>query len=105
MEERVGVGDGLLLIVHSSVGTIVLLEAVSLRPVLDQSRLVAGQGQLVHLGVGRITNAGGQTGEQREDREHAAINCLIKQHKRPTVIVSTLQAGLQVSIGENSRGT
>lgn len=97
MEERIGVGDSLLLIVHSSVGTTALLEAVSLRPVLDQSRLVAGQGQLVHLGVGGITNAGGQTGEEREDREHAAINCLSKQHKRQSVILSSLQAGLQVS--------
>lgn len=105
VEERVRVGDGLLLIVHSSAGTAALLEAVSLRPVLDQSRLVAGQGQLVHLGVGGITNAGGQTGEQREDREHDAINCLIKQHKRQSVILSPLQAGLQVSRGDKYKDT
>lgn len=65
MEKRVGVGDTVLLIVHSSVETAALLVAVSLRPVLNQSWLVTGQSQLVHLGIGWITNTDGQTKGKR----------------------------------------
>lgn len=57
VEERVGVGDTIFLIVHSSVRTTALLKAVGLRPVVDKSRLVTGQSKFVHLGVGGITNA------------------------------------------------
>lgn len=71
VEERVGVGDSILFIVHSPVETAALLKRVCLRPVLDKSRLIAGQSQLVHLSVGRITNADGQT--------NCAVKCLLKQ--------------------------
>lgn len=60
VEEGVGVRDSILLVVHSPVHS-PLLKAVSLRPVLDQGRLITGEGQLVHLGVGRVTDTEGQT--------------------------------------------
>lgn len=73
MEERVGVGDTILLIVHGSVQTTALLEVVSLRPVLDKSRLVTGQSKLVHLGVGRITNADGQPGKRQKIKNRVLL--------------------------------
>lgn len=87
VKERVGVGDAILLIVHSSVGTTTLLKAVRLRPILDQSRLVTGQSQLVHLGVGRIANTDGQTEEKREHRTWC--NQTTTQRDRQTVISGT----------------
>lgn len=78
VEERVGVGDTILLVVHSSVETTAFLKAVSLRPILDKSWLITGQSQLVHLGVGRITNTDGRTWEKREHREQQHERCHFK---------------------------
>lgn len=61
MEEGVGVGDAVLLVVYGSVEAAALLEAVALRPVFDQRRLVGGQRQLVDLGGGRVADAAEQT--------------------------------------------
>ena len=60
VEEGVGVGDAVLLVVRGAglpVAAAALLEAVSVGPVLHQSRLVAGQSQLVHLRGGRVPDA------------------------------------------------
>lgn len=65
MEERVGVGDSVLLVVHSSVWTAVLVKVVHCRSVLNQSGLVTGQSQFVHLSVGGVTDANRQTGEKQ----------------------------------------
>lgn len=61
MEERVRVCNTISLVVHSSVGAAALLEAVALRPFFNQSRLIAGQSQLVDLGIGGVPDAGEQT--------------------------------------------
>lgn len=66
MEERVGIGDTIPLIVHSSVKSTALLKAVRLRPVLDKSGLVTRQSQLVHLGIRGIANADRQEEEKTE---------------------------------------
>lgn len=60
MEEGIGVGDAVLLVVSGAGLAIAaaLLEAVGVGPVLHQGRLVASQRQLVHLGVGGVADAG-----------------------------------------------
>lgn len=65
MEEGVGVGDAVPLVVHHPVGTAAVLD-VRLGPVINERRLVAGQSQLVHLGVGGVTDADGQRRAGRE---------------------------------------
>lgn len=72
MEEGVGVGDAVPLVVQHSVGSAALV-CVRLRSVLNQRRLVAAQGQFVHLGVCGVTDAnrqrgGGKGAGQRQSR-------------------------------------
>lgn len=58
VEEGVAVGDPVLLVVHGAIQVISFLEVVWVTgAILDQSRLVAGQGQLVNLGVGGVSDA------------------------------------------------
>ncbi len=57
VEERVAVGDSILLIVNGTVGAITHFKVLWSGTILDQSRLVAGEGQFVHLGVARVANA------------------------------------------------
>lgn len=61
MEEGIGVGDAVPLVVHHSVGSAALLR-VRLHAVLNQRRLVAAQSQFVHLGVCGVTDANRQCG-------------------------------------------
>lgn len=56
MEEGVGVGDAVPLVVQHSAGSASLL-SVHLGPVLNQRRLVAAQSQFVHLGVCGVADA------------------------------------------------
>lgn len=56
MEERVAVGDSILLVVNSAVGAVTHFEVLRSRAVLDQSRLIAGESQLVHLRVAGVTD-------------------------------------------------
>lgn len=86
MEERVGVGDSILLIVHSPVETAALLKSVCLRPVLNKSRLIAGQSQLVHLRVGRIPNADGRTAERGEQSVLLSVCSNNNYDTRETII-------------------
>lgn len=57
VEERVAVGDSILLIVNGMVGAITHFKVLWSGTILDQSRLVAGEGQFVHLGVARVADA------------------------------------------------
>lgn len=57
VEERVAVGDSILLIVNGTVAAITLFKAFWSGSVLDQSRLVAGKGQFVHLSVAGVADA------------------------------------------------
>lgn len=76
MEEGVGVGDAVSLVVHGSASAAAasLLKAVGRRPLLDQGGLIAGQGEFVHLRVGRVANADGETGERTLRRLAALSN-------------------------------
>lgn len=56
VEERIGIGDAILLIIHCSVGAAALLKAVGLRPFIDQRWLVTSKGQFADFVVGRVPN-------------------------------------------------
>lgn len=59
MEEGIGVGDAVPLVVQHPVGSTALLE-VRLGPVINERWLVAGQSQLVHLGICGVTDTNRQ---------------------------------------------
>lgn len=56
MEERVAVGDSILLVVNGAVGAIGHFGVLMNGAVFDQGRLVVGEGQLVHLRVAGVAD-------------------------------------------------
>lgn len=64
MEEGIGVGDAVPLVIHHSADSASIL-CVHLRPVVNQCRLVAAQRQFVHLGVCGVSDAGGRGGARQ----------------------------------------
>lgn len=86
MEERVGIGDTIPLVVHSSIKSIAFLKAVRLRPILNKSWLVTRQSQLVHLGIRGITNADRQQGEKRE-HTHSNVSWLSEPQYDQKVVI------------------
>lgn len=70
MEEGVGVGDAIPLVIHHPIGSTALLH-VRVGPVLDERRLIAGQSQLVHLRICGVTDTNRQragAGQSRQGR-------------------------------------
>lgn len=58
VEERVAVCDAVLLVVNSAVGMVSLIKILWSGAFLNQSGLVAGQGEFVHLVVVGVSDAG-----------------------------------------------
>lgn len=56
MEERIAVGDSILLVVNGTVGAIAHFKVLWSGTILDQSRLVAGEGQFVHLSIAGVAD-------------------------------------------------
>lgn len=73
MEERVAVGDSVLLIVNSAVGSIVHFEVLRSGAVLDQSGLVAGEGQLVHLSVAGVADTKTKSKRKQHDKPNSGV--------------------------------
>lgn len=62
VEEGVAVGDSVLLVVHGPVLAIFHVKVLRVVAILNQGRLVTGQRQFVHLGVGGVADAIGMNG-------------------------------------------
>lgn len=73
VEERVAVGDSILLIVNSAAAAVAHFKAVRCGAVLDQSRFIAGEGQLVHLSVAGVADTGVQHTHQEQNQSHNAL--------------------------------
>lgn len=72
VEEGVGVGDAVPLIVHHSVGSAPFLP-LRLHSILNERRLVAAQGQFVHLRVCGVTDANGRRGGGGRGRDRSEL--------------------------------
>lgn len=57
VEERIAVGDSILLVVNGTVGAIAHFKVLWSGTILDQSGLVTGEGQFVHLSIAGVADA------------------------------------------------